>query len=289
MQSWVIGNWKKNPATLADVNELTTAIKSGLQQRQAEGKLNPEYYPTLMLVPSTLHLVPVAQVVADTDILVSCQDVSDKGATTGAFTGDCSALQMAEAGISWTLIGHSERRQYHRESGEVLIAKMRNALEQGLGVIFCIGETLVAHDLNKTLPVVRDQLSVIAAFEDLEEYADRIMVAYEPIWAIGTGKIPTIDDVEMVNKEIKDYLTNINSTLANTPLLYGGSVKPDNAEQFASSKLVDGALIGGAALDADKFLSIADTFCSVKEKMKDDDKDTGNITQRIFSWFNRDK
>ncbi len=269
MKTWVIGNWKKNPASLKDVEQLATAIG---QQANA---LNKNDSSNIMIIPSALHIVPASQAVAASDVLIGCQDISAKSATVGAFTGDNSAQQMREAGVSWSLVGHSERRQYHRESGEVLIAKIKNTLEQGLGVIFCIGETLVAHDLGKTIPVLQEQLAVIKEFANssdsvtsslpnIVDYADKLIIAYEPVWAIGTGKVPTVAEVEAVHQEIRDYLIKVDDSLADVPIIYGGSVNPDNAGQFANSDKIQGALVGGASLDADKFLQIADSFFTIK-------------------------
>lgn len=267
MQSWVIGNWKKNPATLTEVNELTSAIKSKFLQKQSSQDFDSTCYPQLMVAPSTIHLVMASQSLEDTSILVGCQDISAKSATIGAYTGDSSAQQMVNAGVSWTLVGHSERRSYHRETEDTLITKMRFAFEQGLGVVFCIGETIEAYDLGKTIPVLEEQLQILKSLPNLNEFFDKIIIAYEPVWSIGTGKVPSIEEVEKVHQAIKQYVTGINASLADAPILYGGSVNADNADQFAASKWVDGALVGGASLDADKFLSIADSFYQGKQQL----------------------
>ncbi|PIE47891.1 MAG: triose-phosphate isomerase [Gammaproteobacteria bacterium] len=266
MQSWVIGNWKKNPATLAEVNELTTSIKSKFVQKQSAPKFDPTCYPQLMIAPSTIHLMMASQNLENTNILVGCQDISAESATIGAYTGDTSAQQMVNAGICWTLVGHSERRSYHQETKDTLITKMNFAFEQGLGVIFCIGETLDAYNLGKTIPVLEEQLQVLKSLPTLSKHFNKIIIAYEPVWSIGTGKVPSIEEVETAHQAIKQYITGINASLANTPILYGGSVNADNADQFAASKWVDGALVGGASLDADKFLSIADSFYKSKQQ-----------------------
>lgn len=260
VQTWVIGNWKQNPATLAEVKELTTNLQTELTATQAAANL-----PNIMVLPSALHQVPVVDAMQNTSILVGCQDVCSKNATTGAFTGDCSAKQMAEVGAKWALVGHSERREYYMEDGETLLSKIKNAHRQNLGIVFCIGETITDYDANNTIAVLQKQLDVIKQWtaelgSTAENSLKNLIVAYEPVWAIGTGKIPTTDEVESINQQIRDYLTSIHASLASTPILYGGSVKADNASDFAACKNIDGVLVGGASLKADQFLQIATAF-----------------------------
>lgn len=278
IKTWIIGNWKKNPASLEEVTALVTNTKNILTKSKTQNFLQSDC-ANLMFVPSTLHIIPVKSLIADTEILVGCQDISSKSATVGAYTGDCSAQQMKESGVSWSLVGHSERREYHRENNEVLTAKLQHAYKQGLGVVFCIGETLTEYDSKKTIEVLHSQLAVIKDFVAVElakiegdadkvlsDFAKKIIIAYEPVWAIGTGKVPTVAEVEAVNKDIRQYLTSIHASLMPVSILYGGSVSPDNAEQFASSDVINGALVGGASLVADKFLSIAETFFTIKSE-----------------------
>lgn len=259
--SWVIGNWKQNPATLAEVTELTSNLKTNLT--------TTANLPNLMVLPSTLHLASVANSLQDTNLLVGCQDVSSKNDTIGAFTGDCSAQQLADVGADWALVGHSERREYYHEDGNTLIEKIKNADTQKLGIIFCIGETLADYESNNTIEVLQSQLDVIKQWvaqldasltNNLVGIENKLIVAYEPVWAIGTGKIPSTQEVEDINQQIRAYLTSITPSLAVTPILYGGSVKADNASDFAACKNIDGVLVGGASLKADQFMQIAQAF-----------------------------
>lgn len=260
-QTWVIGNWKSNPATLQIAKDLSTEIVQRVSTK--------EFLDTnqIMIMPSTLHLTSVLNQIQDSNISVGCQDISYISQTTGAYTGDCSAQQMHDIGVNWTLVGHSERREYYSEDDKILIAKIENTFEQGLGVVLCVGESLEEYEGKQTIAVLESQLRILTFIEKLQDNFDKLIIAYEPIWAIGTGKIPSIDEVENVHEAINNYLVNIDTKFTNTPILYGGSVNPDNAELFANSKWVNGALIGGASLVANKFVAIADIFFSTKSKL----------------------
>ncbi len=270
--TWVIGNWKSNPNSLQSAKQLATEIKSAItnsqsltkQQALAEQIQQIGRQNHLMIIPTALHLSAINELTQDSAIALGCQDISFTSATTGAYTGDCSAQQMADIGVQWTLVGHSERREYHQESNEQQIAKIQHAFEQGLGVILCIGESLLSYDNEETLSVLQEQLSILQSIDNLSHYADKLIIAYEPIWAIGTGKVPSVAEVETVHQAIYQFLCTLDEGLAQTAIIYGGSVNPENAQGFASSEWINGALIGGASLFADKFLTIADQFFSTK-------------------------
>ena len=198
-------------------------------------------------------------------MLCAAQDISAHSASTGAYTGDCSAQQVADAGVAWTILGHSERRQYHQESHDCLLQKMTHALTQNLGVIFCIGETQAQYDAKQTLAVIDAQLAVIKDLltqqpELIAGLPARLIIAYEPVWAIGTGKVPTVAEVSATHQHIKQTLASFNAALDNMTVLYGGSVNADNADSFAADSMIDGALVGGASLKAESFLAIAQAF-----------------------------
>lgn len=259
MQTWVIGNWKQNPATRHEVDALLDGVLSAIDAKSAPIDCQ------LMVAPSSIHLDAVSTKIKGTPLLVAAQDISAHSDSTGAYTGDCSAQQVADAGAAWTLLGHSERRQYHQESHETLLNKLSYALKQNLGAVLCIGETQAQYDNNQTLDVIDEQLSVI---EDVikqqpditDLLAARLIIAYEPVWAIGTGKVPTVSEVSATHHHIKKTLAGFSSALATISVLYGGSVNADNAENFAADPMIDGALVGGASLRADSFLMIADAF-----------------------------
>ena len=261
MQSWVIGNWKQNPATQHAVNTLIDELQEAMS-----ASLAPSCQ--LMVAPSFIHLAAVAAQLNETDILCGAQDVSAHSASTGAYTGDVSAAQVQDTGARWTILGHSERRQYHHEDHDTLVQKMNHALHQGLGVIFCIGESQQQYDAKETLDVLDTQLKVIAEvtqnLDDTTVLAEKLIVAYEPVWAIGTGKVPTVVEVSDTHAHIKQTLASYHHALGSTAVLYGGSVNADNAPDFAASDVVDGALVGGASLKAASFLAIAEAFAATK-------------------------
>ena len=280
MQVWVIGNWKQNPATNHEVNQLLDTLLTRTGLTRADTDKNITTACQLMVAPSSVHLTAVSQRLQGSHILCAAQDISAHSASTGAYTGDCSAQQVADAGATWTILGHSERRQYHRESHDSLVHKINNALAQDLGVVLCVGETQAQYDAQQTLAVLEQQLTVIKEVlatqstlpkpqsdptqNRIARLAGRLIIAYEPVWAIGTGKVPTVDEVSATHAYIKQTLAHFEPTLMNTSVLYGGSVNADNAASFAASPVIDGALVGGAALKAESFLAIATAFGAVQ-------------------------
>ena len=264
MQAWVIGNWKQSPATSKDVNTLLDNLLVASEDRGAD---NP--YCHLMVAPSCVHLAAVSARLQNASIQVSAQNISAHSATVGAYTGDCSAQQVADAGASWTLLGHSERRQYHHESNDSLLAKLNCAFAQGLGVVLCIGETQEEYDAKQTISVLDGQLAVVESLLQTDSVqtqalAERLIIAYEPVWAIGTGKVPTVSEVSATHQHIKQQIASFAPKSPEVTVLYGGSVNADNADSFAASAMIDGALVGGASLKADSFLAIADAFSRAK-------------------------
>ncbi len=173
---------------------------------------------------------------------------------TGAFTGDVSMAMLAAHGCQAVLCGHSERRQHHRESDEAIHAQVRAALDAGLLPFLCVGETADEREMGRAEEIVRAQID--AGTRDI---AAPIVIAYEPVWAIGTGKTATAADIQTMHAFIRSSLPE---ALKNTPLLYGGSVKPENAAEIFACEDVDGALVGGAALKVDSFGGILDALRS---------------------------
>lgn len=261
MQAWVIGNWKQNPATLQAAKTLLADINTELMSADLTAC-------RLLVVPSLVHVSSLQQ--QETAIAIGAQDISAHSAETGAFTGDCSAAQVRDAGATWVLIGHSERRQYYGEDEATLYQKIKNALSQQLGVIFCVGETKEQYDSEQTFSVLASQLTVIEqllAESSEENLTERLIIAYEPVWAIGTGKVPTVEEVAATHTHIKAVIqgyVGAEAALGEPCVLYGGSVNASNAAQFAQADSVNGALVGGAALQADSFLAIAAAFSTAK-------------------------
>jgi triosephosphate isomerase (TIM) len=167
----------------------------------------------------------------------------------GAFTGEVSAPMLLDLGVQGAIVGHSERRQHFGETDETAWSRAEHALSAGLGVIYCVGELEAEREAGHTQEVLRRQISVLSHHE-------RLVVAYEPVWAIGTGKTATADQAQEAHAFIKSLLE--------VPVLYGGSVKPENAEELLSEPDVDGALVGGASLDAESFTLICQTAARIR-------------------------
>jgi triosephosphate isomerase len=197
----------------------------------------------VVVCPPYVSLSAAVQALAGTDIAVAAQNVHWE--PEGAFTGEISAPMLRELGVYGTIVGHSERRQFFGETDESVARRTVTALEHGLNVIACVGELEVEREAGETEVVLRRQVEAIAAV--LPETHD-LVIAYEPVWAIGTGKTATPEIAQEAHAFIKTILA--------VPVLYGGSVKPDNAGELASQPDVDGALVGGASLDLESFAAI---------------------------------
>ena len=189
--------------------------------------------------PPFVSLGAAVQALAGTDIAVAAQNVHWE--VEGAFTGEISTGMLRELGVYGTIVGHSERRQYFGETDETVARRVGAALEAGLHVIACVGETEAEREAGETEMVLRRQLSVLEPDESL-------VLAYEPVWAIGTGKTATPEMAQEAHAFVKSLL--------DLPVLYGGSVKPENADELCAQQDVDGALVGGASLDVDSFATI---------------------------------
>ncbi len=251
---WVIGNWKMNP-NLAAAESLTQAL---LTQHSAA----PTALCQLAIAPTYLHLITIGGLIQQAEMSLNIVLVAQDLAVhrhTGAFTGDISADLLADAGSTWVIVGHSERRTLHHEDERLIGLKLRAALDAGLGVVWCVGETLAEREAGEAVAVVTAQ---IMAHAELLGTIDpqKFILAYEPVWAIGTGRTASPEDAQQMHAAIRQVLGNIRQALNLTSLLYGGSVKSDNARLLAQCPDIDGALVGGASLDADSFLQIAQAF-----------------------------
>lgn len=239
----IAGNWKMN-GLKASANELA-AIGQGAEKvwRKAD----------LLICPPATLLFTSAAIVIGSKVAIGAQDCHP--AASGAHTGDLSAEMLADAGATAIIVGHSERRTDHHETDALVRAKAEAAWRAGLVAIVCVGETQAERDAGKTLDVVGQQLA--GSVPDGATAAN-LVVAYEPVWAIGTGRTPTTKDVEEVHKLIRDRLKDrFSGEGASIRILYGGSVKPSNAAELMAVANVDGALVGGASLKAVDFLAIA--------------------------------
>ena len=225
----IAGNWKMHKTV-----EATEAFCRALKRR-----LHARDGVAVAVCPPYTALGAAVRELADTEIAVAAQNVH--WGREGAFTGEISAPMLKEVGVYGAIVGHSERRRYFGETDEAVGKRARAALAAGLSVIACVGETETEREAGETEDVLRRQVSVLKTDEQL-------VVAYEPVWAIGTGKTATPDLAQEAHAFIKSLL--------DVPVLYGGSVKPDNAAELLAQPDVDGALVGGASLDVDSFVSI---------------------------------
>ena len=210
----------------------------------------------LIVVPPFTHLASVASVLKGSKVQLSAQNCADH--EKGAYTGEVSVSMLASVGCQWTILGHSERRQYYGETDEKLVEKVKLALAGGLGVILCVGENLDQREAGKHFDVVTDQIKNVL-YNFTADDMKKIIVAYEPVWAIGTGKTATAEQAEEIHACIRKVLADkFGAQVADdTTILYGGSCKPSNAKELFAQKDIDGGLIGGAALKADDFIQIA--------------------------------
>ena len=241
LRPYIVGNWKMN-GTRAMLSEVRAIDRAAQRYMKAEVAVAPPY--------TLIHAVhrEVEQ------IGVGAQDCH--AGEDGAHTGDISASMIADAGAKFVILGHSERRADHKESTRAINAKIASALDAGLRIILCCGETLDVRESGEAEQFVLRQ--VRASLPDIEDAAERLTIAYEPVWAIGTGKTATPADIEAMHKAIRGLLdeTYGEEASASMRILYGGSVKAENASEILSIPEVGGALVGGASLSSESFLGI---------------------------------
>jgi triosephosphate isomerase len=243
----IAGNWKMN-GSLASVIELVEGIKVGLAAGQFD---NAE----LVVCPSSIFLREVSSMLGGTGVLMGAQNVCDQA--VGAFTGEISATMLKECGCRYALVGHSERRALYLESDQQVADRFAMAVKSGLIPILCVGESLKEREEGLTEAVVMRQLESIIDSQSILAIANSV-IAYEPVWAIGTGEVATPDQAQAVHRFIRNKLAALDSVVADkVQILYGGSMNPKNAKDLLSQPDIDGGLIGGAALKASDFLAIA--------------------------------
>lgn len=240
----IAGNWK--------MNGLSGSITLAIEIRDGAAGLR-EGVDLLVCPPATL-VAQVSQALKDSPVAVGGQDCHPE--ESGAHTGDISAEMLADAGARHVIVGHSERREHHGETDALVKQKVAAAHRAGLVAVACVGETRAQREAGEALAVVRSQ---VQALLDQSMNSQNMVIAYEPVWAIGTGLTPTVDDVAEVHAAIRDVLVSVIGAeeAGRVGILYGGSVKPSNAQELMAVENVDGALVGGASLKAADFLAIA--------------------------------
>ncbi|MBR5206620.1 MAG: triose-phosphate isomerase [Alistipes sp.] len=245
----VAGNWKMNTLPTEGV-ELAKGV--------AAGRKDVCDCVTLIVCPPFTHLSSVIETLKGSNVEVGAQDCASEA--KGAYTGEVAASMIAALGCKYVILGHSERRQYYGETSETLNKKMAQAYANNLTPIYCVGENLEEREAERHFDVVKAQIEEVV-FNLSEEQFRNLVIAYEPVWAIGTGKTATADQAQEIHAYIREVLrSKFGAAAEECAILYGGSCKPSNAGEIFAKADVDGGLIGGAALVADDFLAIGKAF-----------------------------
>lgn len=250
----IAGNWKLNKTSLEAI-DLVNGLKRNLYQVNDVD---------IVVCPTFTALSSVSEVINESNIELGAQNVYWE--ESGAFTGEISAAMLTDVGAKYVIIGHSERRQYFGETNETVNKRIKAALSAGLTPIVCVGEVLQEREDGKTFDVIQDQVeNSLAGFTP--EELEKMVIAYEPVWAIGTGKTATPDQAQEVHQFIRGLIEKMSTkdVADNIRLQYGGSVKPENIVELAKKPDIDGALVGGASLKVDAFTQIVQS-CSGLEK-----------------------
>lgn len=235
---FMAGNWKMN-TSIEEAKALAEAIvKHDI----------PEGVEAILCPPFT-HLSAVADIIQDTPYALGAQNMCHED--NGAYTGEVSGAMLKELGVKYVILGHSERRQIFGECDDLLLKKVKKAHEHGLHPIFCVGETEEEREAGKEKDVVKQQVDAVLKGIDAN---DALIIAYEPVWAIGTGKTASAEQAD----EMCEFIHTLSQDILgkDVPVLYGGSVKPENVEEILAKPAIDGALVGGASLKADSFATL---------------------------------
>lgn len=245
----VAGNWKMN-------KNLSESVQLASEIVKAVSSLNNGV--EVVVCPVFTHLEAVKEVIKNSNVKLGAQNCYP--ADSGAFTGEVSGSMLKAVGVEYVILGHSERRQYFKETNEFVNQKIKHVLLHGMKPIYCVGETLEERESNTTHKVVTEQIEKGLAGISADEMKN-VVIAYEPVWAIGTGKTATPDQANEVHELIRNLLVKLVGDSANEiTIQYGGSMKPDNAKELLAKPQINGGLIGGASLKAGDFLAI----CSAK-------------------------
>lgn len=238
----IAGNWKMH-GSMSQVKTLIDGIKQGAVADVST-----------IVLPTFIHIKPVIDLLGNSAVKCGAQDLYP--GIQGAYTGEVSGTMLKDAGCDYVLVGHSERRTIFHEDLSLIAAKFKAAIEAGLTPILCIGETQAQRERGETEEVIREQLESVIQFAGIDAFRQAV-IAYEPVWAIGTGLTASPEQAQEVHAFIRNLLTQNNVDIAKTIcILYGGSMKPDNAASLLAMPDIDGGLIGGASLDAGSFLAI---------------------------------
>ncbi len=244
----IAGNWKMN-GTIEETKTLIDGLLAGSYD---------DNIADMVICPPFTALTTAGKMLQESKIAVGAQDMSVH--SNGAYTAEISSGMLLTVGVSFVILGHSERRQYHAETNQLVNAKAKVAIDAGLTPIICVGETLEDRESGNTETVIGQQIDGTLS-EFSADLLSKSVIAYEPVWAIGTGKTAPPEMAQEVHRFIRDRIAGIDKNAAEKiQILYGGSVKPDNAKSLLSQPDIDGALVGGAALKADDFLKIINSL-----------------------------
>ncbi len=244
----IAGNWKMN-MLFTEVEDFLDELTDNLEAKEM-GAVD------VIVCPPSVYLEVSSDIADDSKFFIGAQNVNDN--VSGAYTGEISAAMLRSMDIPYCIIGHSERRKYYAESDEIINAKLKKLHENEMIPIFCIGETLEQREQNITEDIILSQLS--GGLKDIS-IDDNVVIAYEPVWAIGTGKTATPEQAQEIHLLIRNWLKeNYSKEISEQiSILYGGSMKPENVKELLSQPDIDGGLIGGAALDVSKFSQMIET------------------------------
>lgn len=262
---YLYGNWKMNKG-VGDTENFVNGLKSEIDKRNGIRSMLTSDKLEIVIFPSFISLIKAKEAVCscnleDINVGVGSQNIFYK--ESGAYTGEISWAMLQDIECMYTLIGHSERRHIFGESDELISEKTKSALENNMKVILCFGETLNERENGDTESVIERQIvSALQGIDKENPMLDRLIVAYEPVWAIGTGKSAQPEDAETVCSFTRDKLISLlgSERASKCPILYGGSVKPSNSELLIGQENIDGVLVGGASLDPVMFLDIVQPF-----------------------------
>jgi len=242
-RSLIMGNWKMNTSREEGV-QLAKALAEGLNAGSQE---------VAVCVPF-VYISDIRSALAGSTIAVGAQNVADQA--SGAYTGEVSASMLADCAVKYALVGHSERRSYYGDTNQSVANRFVQAQKQNIIPVLCVGETLEEREQDRTFQVVDEQLDAVIDAAGIDAF-DNAVIAYEPVWAIGTGKTASDEQAQEVHQYIRQRIAERSAAIAEkVQILYGGSVKPDNAKALFAMPDIDGGLVGGASLDAKGFLQI---------------------------------
>jgi triosephosphate isomerase len=243
----IAGNWKMN-LSVTEAENLSTELIKSIKEKDLEKA-------DVVVCPPFISLIPVGRIINESGVKLGAQNLHYED--NGAYTGEISAEMLKSAGCNYVILGHSERRKYFAESNSDVNRKIKKALSFGIHPIVCVGESLEERERGSHKEVVEEQLSESMKDLSLEEF-NKIVIAYEPVWAIGTGKNATPEQANEMHKHIRDFIKRLTGmdTADSLTILYGGSLNEKNAEELLAEPDIDGGLIGGASLKAESFITI---------------------------------